>query len=78
MGSSLFRLDEGDLLIQPFLRRELADQYRVDMTRLESVLKKFPEFEADRNSDWWRAEIPTNPMVLEETDVDCILQPTFW
>ncbi|MFT4860773.1 MAG: cobalt-zinc-cadmium resistance protein CzcA [Algoriphagus sp.] len=76
MGSEFVpTLDEGDFVIQPFLKTGTTLTITVEtMTQIESILKKFPEV----NQIVTRigaAEIPTDPMSMEETDVIVILHP---
>lgn len=76
MGSEFVpTLDEGDFVIQPVLKTGTTLTNTVEtMTRIESVLKQFPEV----NQIVTRigaAEIPTDPMSMEETDVIVTLHP---
>jgi cobalt-zinc-cadmium resistance protein CzcA len=76
MGSEFVpTLDEGDFVIQPFLKTGTTLTNTVEtMTQIESILMKFPEV----NQIVTRigaAEIPTDPMSMEETDVIVILHP---
>ena len=80
MGSEFVpTLDEGDFVIQPFLKTGTTLTNTVEtMTQIELILKKFPEV----NQIVTRigaAEIPTDPMSMEETDVIVILHsPSEW
>lgn len=76
MGSEFMpTLDEGDFVIQPVLKTGTTLSNTVEtMTQIETVLKKFPEV----NQIVTRigaAEIPTDPMSMEETDVIVTLHP---
>lgn len=68
-------LDEGDFVIQPVLKTGTTLSNTVEtMTKIERVLKTFPEV----NQVVTRigaAEIPTDPMSMEETDVIVTLHP---
>lgn len=76
MGSEFVpTLDEGDFVIQPVLKTGTSLTNTVEtMTQIEKILKKFPEV----NQVVTRigaAEIPTDPMSMEETDVIVTLFP---
>ena len=76
MGSEFVpTLDEGDFVIQPVLKTGTSLSNTVEtMTQIEKILKKFPEV----NQVVTRigaAEIPTDPMSMEETDVIVTLNP---
>lgn len=76
MGSEFVpTLDEGDFVIQPVLKTGTTLTNTVEtMTQIESILKQFPEV----NQIVTRigaAEIPTDPMSMEETDVIVTLHP---
>lgn len=76
MGSEFVpTLDEGDFVIQPVLKTGTTLSNTVEtMTQIEKILKKFPEV----NQVVTRigaAEIPTDPMSMEETDVIVTLHP---
>ncbi|UZD24198.1 CusA/CzcA family heavy metal efflux RND transporter [Algoriphagus halophytocola] len=76
MGSEFVpTLDEGDFVIQPFLKTGTTLTNTVEtITEIEKILKKFPEV----NQVVTRigaAEIPTDPMSMEESDVIVTLKP---
>ncbi len=68
-------LDEGDFVIQPVLKTGTTLTNTVEtITEIEKILKKFPEV----NQVVTRigaAEIPTDPMSMEESDVIVTLHP---
>lgn len=76
MGSEFVpTLDEGDFVIQPVLKTGTTLTNTVEtMTQIESILKKFPEVK-QIVTRIGAAEIPTDPMSMEETDVIVILHP---
>ena len=76
MGSEFVpTLDEGDFVIQPFLKTGTTLTNTVEtMTQIESIIKKFPEVK-QIVTRIGAAEIPTDPMSMEETDVIVILHP---
>ncbi|WP_425637648.1 CusA/CzcA family heavy metal efflux RND transporter [Algoriphagus yeomjeoni] len=76
MGSEFVpTLDEGDFVIQPFLKTGTTLTNTVEtITEIEKILKEFPEV----NQIVTRigaAEIPTDPMSMEESDVIVTLKP---
>ena len=76
MGSEFVpTLDEGDFVIQPFLKTGTTLTNTVEtITEMERILMKFPEV----NQVVTRigaAEIPTDPMSMEESDVIVTLHP---
>lgn len=76
MGSEFVpTLDEGDFVIQPFLKTGTTLTNTVEtITQVEKILKEFPEV----NQIVTRigaAEIPTDPMSMEESDVIVTLKP---
>jgi len=76
MGSEFVpTLDEGDFVIQPFLKTGTTLTNTVEtITEIEHILKEFPEV----NQVVTRigaAEIPTDPMSMEESDVIVTLKP---
>ena len=76
MGSEFVpTLDEGDFVIQPILKTGTTLTNTVEtMTKIEDILKQFPEV----NQVVTRigaAEIPTDPMSMEESDVIVTLHP---
>ncbi|WP_291858779.1 CusA/CzcA family heavy metal efflux RND transporter [Marinilabilia sp.] len=62
-------LDEGDFVIQPVLKTgtSLGETIEI-MTRIEKIVKSFPETR-QVVSRIGAAEVPTDPMSMEETDV---------
>lgn len=76
MGSEFVpTLDEGDFVIQPVLKTGTTLTNTVEtVTKMEEILMKFPEV----NQVVTRigaAEIPTDPMSMEESDVIVTLHP---
>lgn len=76
MGSEFVpTLDEGDFVIQPFLKTGTTLTNTVEtITEIEKILQEFPEV----NQVVTRigaAEIPTDPMSMEESDVIVTLKP---
>lgn len=76
MGSEFVpTLDEGDFVIQPVLKTGTTLSNTVEtVTKMEEILMKFPEV----NQVVTRigaAEIPTDPMSMEESDVIVTLHP---
>lgn len=62
-------LDEGDFVIQPVLKTGTSLGETIDiMTRIEKIVKSFPETR-QVVSRIGAAEVPTDPMSMEETDV---------
>lgn len=62
-------LDEGDFVIQPVLKTGTSLGETVEMmTRIEKIVKTFPETR-QVVSRIGAAEVPTDPMSMEETDV---------
>ena len=74
-GEFVPTLDEGDFVVQPVLKTGTSLSKTVDMmTQMENILKRFPEV----NQVVTRigaAEVPTDPMSMEETDVIVTLHP---
>lgn len=68
-------LDEGDFVIQPVLKTgtSLGETIEI-MTRIEKIAKTFPETR-QVVSRIGAAEVPTDPMSMEETDVIITLKP---
>ncbi len=68
-GEFVPTLDEGDFVIQPVLKTGTSLSRTVELTtEIEQVIKRFPEV----NQVVTRigaAEVPTDPMSMEETDV---------
>lgn len=68
-------LDEGDYVIQPILKTGTSLSRTVELTtRMEKILMKFPEVE-QVVSRIGAAEVPTDPMSMEESDVIIKLKP---
>ncbi len=68
-------LDEGDLVIQPVLKTgtSLSEVKRIT-TRMEKILLKFPEVK-QVVSRIGAAEVPTDPMSMEQIDMIVTLKP---
>ncbi|MBP6513272.1 MAG: efflux RND transporter permease subunit, partial [Bacteroidia bacterium] len=74
-GEFVPTLDEGDFVIQPVLKTGTSlSQTVIATTRIESILKRFPEVE-QVVSRIGAAEVPTDPMSMEESDVIIKLSP---
>lgn len=74
-GEFVPTLDEGDFVIQPVLKTGTSLQKTIETTtRMESILKTFPEVK-DVVSRIGAAEVPTDPMSMEESDVIITLKP---
>jgi heavy metal efflux system protein len=74
-GEFVPTLDEGDFVIQPVLKTGTSLSKTVEATtQIESILKKFPEVE-QVVSRIGAAEVPTDPMSMEESDVIIKLKP---
>lgn len=68
-GEFVPTLDEGDFVIQPVLKTGMSLAATVEMTtRIEKILKRFPEVK-QVVSRIGAAEVPTDPMSMEESDV---------
>ncbi len=68
-------LDEGDFVIQPVLKTGTSLSKTIEtLTRMEKILKKFPEVK-NVVSRIGAAEVPTDPMSMEESDVIITLKP---
>ena len=77
MGSEFVpTLDEGDFVIQPVLRTGTSLSRTIEMTtRIEQILlDSFPEVE-QVVTRIGAAEVPTDPMSMEESDVIIRLAP---
>ncbi|MAY82781.1 MAG: CusA/CzcA family heavy metal efflux RND transporter [Flavobacteriales bacterium] len=71
-GEFVPTLDEGDFVIQPVLKTGTSLEATVQiMTKIEEILMGFPEVE-QVVSRIGAAEVPTDPMSMEETD--CIIK----
>ena len=75
-GEFVPTLDEGDFVIQPVLKTGTSLSNTVAMTtEIEKILlKEFPEV-AQVVTRIGAAEIPTDPMSMEESDVIIVLKP---
>ncbi len=74
-GEFVPTLDEGDFVIQPVLETGTSLSKTIEITTaIERVIKQFPEVE-QVVTRIGAAEIPTDPMSMEETDVIITLQP---
>lgn len=74
-GEFVPTLDEGDFVIQPVLKTGTTLSKTVEATtRIERILKRFPEVE-QVVSRIGAAEVPTDPMSMEESDVIIKLKP---
>lgn len=74
-GEFVPTLDEGDFVIQPVLKTGTSLSNTVlATTRIEKILRKFPEVE-QVVSRIGAAEVPTDPMSMEESDVIIKLSP---
>lgn len=74
-GEFVPTLDEGDFVIQPVLKTGTSlSNTVIATTRIENILKKFPEVE-QVVSRIGAAEVPTDPMSMEESDVIIKLRP---
>ncbi|MFH6769932.1 CusA/CzcA family heavy metal efflux RND transporter [Gaetbulibacter aquiaggeris] len=74
-GEFVPTLDEGDFVIQPILKTGTSLTKTVEATtRMEKILLKFPEVE-QVVSRIGAAEVPTDPMSMEESDVIIKLKP---
>ena len=75
-GEFIPQLDEGDFVIQPTLKTGTTLTQTIEtMTQIEKILlKQFPEI-SQVVSRIGAAEVPTDPMSMEETDVIIRLKP---
>jgi cobalt-zinc-cadmium resistance protein CzcA len=74
-GEFVPTLDEGDFVIQPVLKTGTSLTRTTEATtRIETILKRFPEVE-QVVSRIGAAEVPTDPMSMEESDVIIKLRP---
>ncbi len=75
-GEFIPTLDEGDYVVQPVLKTGTSLSKTIDlMTQLENILMdSFPEVD-QVVSRIGAAEVPTDPMSMEETDVIIKLKP---
>ncbi|GLR17613.1 CusA/CzcA family heavy metal efflux RND transporter [Portibacter lacus] len=73
-GEFIPTLDEGDFVIQPVLKTGMSLAETVNMTtRIEQIIKRFPEVK-QVVSRIGGAEVPTDPMSMEESDVIITLE----
>ncbi|MDH5380964.1 MAG: CusA/CzcA family heavy metal efflux RND transporter, partial [Cyclobacteriaceae bacterium] len=74
-GEFVPTLDEGDFVIQPVLKTGTSLSKTIEATnKMEIILKKFPEV-SQVVSRIGAAEVPTDPMSMEESDVIIKLKP---
>ena len=74
-GEFVPTLDEGDFVIQPVLKTGTSLSNTIEATtRMEKILKRFPEVN-QVVSRIGAAEVPTDPMSMEESDVIITLIP---
>lgn len=74
-GEFVPTLDEGDFVIQPVLETGTSLSKTIEITtEIEKVIKQFPEVD-QVVTRIGAAEIPTDPMSMEETDVIITLLP---
>lgn len=74
-GEFVPTLDEGDLVIQPVLKTGTSLSKTIETTtQIEKILMKFPEVE-QVITRIGAAEVPTDPMSMEESDVIVKLKP---
>lgn len=76
MGSEFVpQLDEGDFVIQPVLKTGTSLSKTIEITtHIEKILKEFPEVD-QVVSRIGAAEVPTDPMAMEESDIVITLLP---
>jgi cobalt-zinc-cadmium resistance protein CzcA len=74
-GEFVPTLDEGDFVIQPVLKTGTSLGKTIETTtRIEQILKRFPEVD-QVVTRIGAAEVPTDPMSMEESDVIIKLKP---
>ncbi len=74
-GEFIPTLDEGDFVIQPVLPTGMSLSKTIEVTTaIEKILKQFPEVE-QVVSRIGAAEVPTDPMSMEESDIIVTLKP---
>lgn len=74
-GEFVPTLDEGDFVIQPVLKTGTSLSNTVEATtHMEKILLEFPEVE-QAVSRIGAAEVPTDPMSMEESDIIIKLRP---
>ena len=76
MGSEFIpTLDEGDFVIQPVLKTGMSLEKTIEITtHIERILRRIPEVK-QVVSRIGAAEVPTDPMSMEESDIIITLQP---
>ena len=68
-------LDEGDFVIQPVLKTGTSLKKTVEVTtQIEKIIRQFPEVK-QVVSRIGAAEVPTDPMSMEESDIIITLKP---
>jgi len=74
-GEFVPTLDEGDFVIQPVLKTGTSLSKTIETTtQMEKILNKFPEVD-QVVSRIGAAEVPTDPMSMEESDIIIKLKP---
>ncbi len=74
-GEFVPTLDEGDFVIQPVFKSGTSLSETIALTtRIETILKSFPEVD-QVVSRIGAAEVPTDPMSMEESDIIITLKP---
>ncbi|RMG76613.1 MAG: CusA/CzcA family heavy metal efflux RND transporter [Bacteroidetes bacterium] len=74
-GEFVPTLDEGDFVIQPVLKTGTTLTKTIEtMTQMEKIVKTFPEVR-QVVTRIGAAEVPTDPMSMEETDMIITLRP---
>ncbi len=74
-GEFIPTLDEGDFVIQPVLKTGTSLSKTIETTtKIESIIRKFPEVD-QVVTRIGAAEVPTDPMSMEESDVIIKLKP---
>ncbi len=74
-GEFVPTLDEGDFVIQPVLKTGTSLSQTIEATtKMEQILNQFPEVD-QVVSRIGAAEVPTDPMSMEESDVIIKLKP---
>ena len=74
-GEFVPTLDEGDFVIQPVFKTGTSLEKTIGLTtQMEKILTKFPEVD-QVVTRIGAAEVPTDPMSMEETDVIITLHP---
>ncbi|RME95963.1 MAG: CusA/CzcA family heavy metal efflux RND transporter, partial [Bacteroidetes bacterium] len=74
-GEFVPTLDEGDFVIQPVLKTGTSLSSTIEIiTQIETILKQFPEVK-QVVTRIGAAEVPTDPMSMEECDIIITLRP---